>query len=132
MIYDTRQAFKHIDLVSEECAAEAHFKFAEDLYLFEGHFPDEPILPGVHQIEMVRTTVEAVLNTELRIVRVKNAKFLQKIIPSDEIIVRLDKLSVDEPLIAKATIRVGNEIVAKIILELMHKDPDSGIELYED
>ena len=44
--------------------------------IFEGHFPEQPIVPGVTYIEMIREIMEMVLNKELQLKEGTNIKFL--------------------------------------------------------
>ena len=68
---------------------------------FRGHFPDEPVMPGVLQIEaMAQTggilalnTVEDPENYLTYFMKIDNVKFKQKVVPSDVLIFELKLLS---------------------------------------
>src|SRR5574344_2030105 len=65
---------------------------------FIGHFPDEPVMPGVLQIEaMAQTGGLLILNTvpdperySTYFLKIENVKFRQKVVPGDTLIFRLD------------------------------------------
>jgi len=68
---------------------------------FRGHFPDEPVMPGVLQIEaMAQTGGILALNTVpdpgnylTYFMKIDNVKFKQKVVPSDVLIFELKLLS---------------------------------------
>lgn len=49
--------------------------------IFSGHFPGQPVLPGVCMLEMVKEILEDLLQQKLRISKGPLIKFLQMIIP---------------------------------------------------
>ena len=54
---------------------------------FSGHFPGEPILPGVAQIEMALDAIKRLNQKSLRISGVKRIRFKQVIRPDDKLII---------------------------------------------
>ena len=76
------------------------FVKAEEYY-FKGHFPGEPVMPGVLQLEtMAQTGGVLILNNVENpeeyltfFLKIENAKFKRKVIPGDTIIFRLDLIS---------------------------------------
>jgi 3-hydroxymyristoyl/3-hydroxydecanoyl-(acyl carrier protein) dehydratase len=54
-----------------------------DAIWFDGHFPNDPILPGVAQIQLVLETVNATLGTACRIKSLKRIRFRTMIRPGD-------------------------------------------------
>lgn len=67
---------------------------------FVGHFPDEPVMPGVLQIEaMAQTGGLLVLNSveepnrySTYFLKIDNVKFRQKVVPGDTLIFRLEMI----------------------------------------
>lgn len=62
----------------------AVFGFPPDSRIFEGHFPGNPILPGVYQLEAVKFAVERALSCTCRLKSVASIKFFQPILPDQE------------------------------------------------
>ena len=68
---------------------------------FQGHFPQEPVMPGVLQIEaMAQTGGLLVLNSvdeperySTYFMTINNVKFRQKVVPGDTLILRLELLA---------------------------------------
>lgn len=52
--------------------------------IFTGHFPGQPVLPGVCMLEMVKEILEELLQQQLRISKGPQIKFLSMIIPDKD------------------------------------------------
>mgnify|MGYP001347989545 FL=1 len=73
----------------------------EDEDYFRGHFPAEPVMPGVLQLEtmaqaggvLILTSVENPQDYLTFFMKIDNAKFKKKVIPGDTIIFRLNLIS---------------------------------------
>ena len=57
------------------------FSILRSSQVFEGHFPNQPILPGVAMIELVQRATELVLGKKLEVKSAGNFKFLMMIDP---------------------------------------------------
>jgi len=88
---------------------------------FTGHFPEEPIMPGVLQIEaaaqvggmLVLGTVPDPENYSTYFLKIDKVKFKRKVVPGDTLVVKMDLL---EPIrrgiaLMFAEIFVGNQLV---------------------
>ncbi|MFZ1785642.1 MAG: 3-hydroxyacyl-ACP dehydratase [Ferruginibacter sp.] len=51
--------------------------------IFEGHFPNQPVVPGVCMMQMVKEIVEQVLGKETNLVQAAELKFLAVINPQE-------------------------------------------------
>ena len=60
--------------------------------VYQGHFPGNPVVPGVCQVQMVKELTSVVLNRDIVILKSDNIKFLSAIIPTVTPIV---KVSID-------------------------------------
>ena len=69
----------------ESNAIVAETSFPPDSPWFSGHFPGEPILPGVAQIALVETAIQQVHGSQWRVGTIKRTRFKQIIEPGDRI-----------------------------------------------
>ena len=69
--------------------AESHFDISHDYiihmnaehFIYKAHFPGEPITPGVCILQIAHELIQNTLNRPLKIMSVKNAKFMNIISP---------------------------------------------------
>ena len=91
--------------------------------IFDGHFPDEPIMPGVLIVEAMAQTggfltlahVDDPTEYSTYFMKIDNVKFKQKVIPGDVLVLKLELLTPIRRGIAhmKGTAYVGNNVVAE-------------------
>jgi len=66
------------DLVSKFLV---HVEIHRDQPIFKGHFPGNPVIPGVCQIQMITEILEKVFDKNFRLLNADNIKFLSMINP---------------------------------------------------
>lgn len=57
------------------------FSINKDHKTFEGHFPDQPVLPGVALLESIKVAMENITDQELILSTSRSIKFLNMISP---------------------------------------------------
>ncbi|HWK03009.1 MAG TPA: hypothetical protein VNS58_05235 [Puia sp.] len=81
--------------------------------VFGGHFPGQPVVPGVCMMQMVKEITEGALGRETRLVRADQLKFLALLIPAETRQLRMDlklntrengETGVDAQLLNEATL----------------------------
>ncbi len=60
-------------------------KLNKDHLIFEGHFPDFPIVPGVCMFQIVKELTKYNLNLPLSVVSISKLKFLNPINPNEHV-----------------------------------------------
>ena len=90
---------------------------------FQGHFPNEPVMPGVLQIEamaqagglLVLNNLENPKEWSTYFMRIDNVKFRQKVVPGDTLIFRVELLAPVRHGISsmKGYIFVGEKVVSE-------------------
>ena len=61
---------------------------AHDIY--KGHFPNQPIVPGVCQIQIIKEVLEELIGKKLQMTHGDNIKFTGMIIPNQTPVVNLE------------------------------------------
>lgn len=90
---------------------------------FQGHFPNNPVFPGVLQIEamaqtggiLALSTVEDPGNWDTYFLKIEDAKFKHKVVPGDTLIIKMELLAPIRRGICQmqGTAYVGNKIVSE-------------------
>ena len=90
---------------------------------FQGHFPEEPVMPGVLQIEamaqcgglLVLNTLEEPERWSTYFMRIDDVKFRQKVVPGDTLLFKVDLLAPVRHGISsmKGYVFVGDKVVSE-------------------
>ena len=90
---------------------------------FQGHFPQEPVMPGVLQIEamaqcgglLVLNSVEEPERWSTYFLRIDDVKFRQKVVPGDTLLFKVDLLAPIRHGISsmKGYVFVGDHVVSE-------------------
>lgn len=116
-----RQPFLLIDTVEElesgmRAVAKKCVSYNEPF--FGGHFPNEPVMPGVLIIEaLTQTGAVAILSVEENrgktayFAGINSAKFKRKVVPGDVLILETEIIKQKGPIgVGRATAKVGDDI----------------------
>lgn len=92
-------------------------------FIYQAHFPGEPITPGVCIVQMAKELLEEILHLSLEISMVKNVKFLAVVSPleSTSIVYQFDKVTTSDDRTVKAQITVSAETGVKAKISLVCK-----------
>jgi len=99
--------------------ASIEFKFEATDPVFAGHFPNQPLVPGVFQLEMARLGAEWLLGERLSVCEISRAKFLRPIVPAEVVCMNLKLSKNDENIGVRATFSVGGQAAGETVLKLV-------------
>ncbi len=112
---------KIIDLTDSQVVGIKNVTFNEPF--FQGHFPSNPVMPGVLQVEalaqcggiLALSTVPDPHNYDTYFIKIDNCKFKQKVVPGDTMILKMELLSPIRRGIVemRGTVFVGNKVVTE-------------------
>lgn len=82
--------------------------------VFKGHFPDNPIMPGVCMIQIIKELSETITQSNLTIQTLSNAKFMAIINPevTPELRLELDITTTEDGLVKVKNTTYFNETIA--------------------
>lgn len=94
----------------------ATVKLNKEHEVFKGHFPGNPVMPGVCMIQMIKELTEKELNKELFLSVASNVKFMAIINPeeNDTIDLNLTIIEVDECIKVKTTVSFKETLALKL------------------
>lgn len=94
--------------------AQIHLNAAHPI--FKGHFPDNPVMPGICMIQIIKELTESVLKQELFMEQVSNVKFMALINPEKcaEITINFQVDPTSEKVKVKSNIEYQGTIALKM------------------
>lgn len=101
-----------------------NLELVPDCVIYQAHFPEQPITPGVCIIQIANELLNELLQSEYKLTTVSNAKFLAVINPLDAAFVTytFNKLVFDEDTkTVKASVVVSNTDTVFTKLSLVYK-----------
>ena len=91
----------------------AKVKLHKEHEVFKGHFPGNPIMPGVCMIQMIKELTEKVTGKELFLSVASNVKFMAKINPEENEVIDLNlKISEENDCIKVKNVTSYDQTVA--------------------
>jgi 3-hydroxyacyl-[acyl-carrier-protein] dehydratase len=83
--------------------------------IFKGHFPEQPVVPGVCMLQMVKEIMEAYIKADTRLIKAGDLKFLSFIYPDENKLIQMEmKITMeDERIIADARLQDSAAILFK-------------------
>ncbi|MBN1599203.1 MAG: hypothetical protein JW894_12990 [Bacteroidales bacterium] len=107
-------SYKITENSPEELSAELSLNIDHDIY--KGHFPENPVTPGVCLVEITRQILSSVLKCELILRKAKDIKYRSAIIPpfGSGIIINIKYHKTDEGIETSCTISENYNIYTKL------------------
>ncbi len=105
-------------IISLENTADSKYKAVilinEQHEVFQGHFPDNPIMPGVCMMQIIKELTEQITDSSLFMQTLSNVKFMALINPfkTPELRLELDVTTTEDNLIKVKNVSYFDETVA--------------------
>ena len=100
--------YKIENFTSEDYKITATIKLNPNHEVYKGHFPEQPVVPGVIQLQIVKELLEKHLKKKLFMNRITQVKYLIPIIPtnSPQLVFTITSNEIDETTL-KSNISIG-------------------------
>lgn len=82
--------YKIIDSIVTEKGFIYSININENHEIYKGHFPDNPVVPGVCLIQIIQELLENELKKKIRLLKAGNIKFKAAVIPKSENIINFE------------------------------------------
>lgn len=107
--------YKIISLDVVDKKINARIAFDQTHPVFEGHFPGNPIVPGVVQVQILKDLLEQVLDKKLFLNRTKSIKFLNVINPIEDKEVHFEIVQepIDNDISVKCIVKTDKQVYMK-------------------
>jgi 3-hydroxyacyl-[acyl-carrier-protein] dehydratase len=73
--------FTIVNVTSQDDKTLAKVEINKEHSVFEGHFPGNPVVPGVFLVQMIRETLEVLNQKKFRIDKSDEIKFMNMVLP---------------------------------------------------
>lgn len=103
-----KEFYKIINLSSSGSGLVATIELNPDHEVYKGHFPDQPIVPGVIQLQIIKELMEKHFEKKLFMGSIQRVKYLIPIIPSNspQLVFNITNNKIDENKI-RSTVSIG-------------------------
>ena len=79
--------------------------------IFEGHFPTQPVLPGVCTVEILKETLSLALNMNLKLIQADTIKFQHPIVPTETPVLEVNiKLSYNAHILVNSRFEIKDKV----------------------
>ncbi len=113
-IMDINQLYKILDLKEEDHTIQAVISLNADHPIYEGHFPSNPVTPGVCQVQIVKEVISRLMGKPCFLVEAKNIKFLSMLTPEEKnVTLNLEYSEQDNQIKVKSQLSSGDKIFLK-------------------
>ncbi|HEM48887.1 MAG TPA: hypothetical protein ENO27_01625 [Caldithrix sp.] len=102
-----------LDIAEDQSSIGAKLYFSDDFAGFDGHFPGNPLLPGILMMKAGIFISEIALGKLLIVDKIKQAKFAKSIFPKQEVNLNVNLKYKDEMLQISVNLSHNDEICAK-------------------
>lgn len=107
------QNIYELNLAEDHSSVAAQLYFSDDFVGFDGHFPGDPLLPGVIIMKTGLLISELTLGNRLCVKKIKHAKFAKSVYPKQEVNLNVNFKEYNDSILINAALKHEDEICAK-------------------
>lgn len=97
-------------IVQTENKWEGKIMFNAAHAIFKGHFPGQPVVPGVCMMQIVKEVLENAMNKKIRITQAAQVKFLQLITPDSSPVIHIEWKVAEDALLVNAQFKTEKDV----------------------
>jgi 3-hydroxyacyl-[acyl-carrier-protein] dehydratase len=107
--------FKILSTDHQENVITAVLDIDQDSEIFEGHFPNQPVVPGACMLQLIKEILTRALNVPIRLAKADNIKFLTLVEPTNNqvLVIELTYNLVDAAIKVAANLTAGEIVCMK-------------------
>ena len=80
--------------------------------ILQGHFPDQPVVPGASTLQVVKDILADTLKADLRLIKADNIKFLGLIVPRNDSFFLTINYQINESFLKVNATLASNEVIS--------------------
>ncbi len=105
-----KEFYRVINTSADDNTINVSITINPDHKIFKGHFPDQPVVPGVVQLQIIKELLEDFFSNPLMLTKVTQIKYLVPVIPDEEVVIEV-KISIkdQEGDLIKVDAIIGNK-----------------------
>ncbi|NOY49648.1 MAG: 3-hydroxyacyl-ACP dehydratase [Chlorobi bacterium] len=111
--------YKTLDSSRSERGYVFNIKLKPGHEVYKGHFPDQPVVPGVIQLQIIKELLEGQKQLSLFMDSIVQVKYLRPILPDEDTLLKLEvgiKTQTPENIKSRIVISSGEIIFTKAII----------------
>ncbi len=114
MLRNSFYTLKELNTTQSDLTAVINFNPRHDI--FRGHFPGQPVVPGVCMIQIVKETLEMACGQKLLLRHGQQIKFLRLIVPdaAQDISINISWKETEDGYVTQASFKNDSEILFKL------------------
>ena len=91
---------------------------AKEHHIYEGHFPSQPVVPGVCTLTIIRECLGEILSRQVSFASIKECKYVSALIPEEDLSIALNITLTDTKLRATVERCDNQQTVLKLRAEI--------------
>ncbi len=107
------QNIYELNIAEDQSSVDAKLYFSNDFVGFDGHFPGEPLLPGIIIMKTGLLISEITLENRLCVKKIKHAKFAKSVYPNQEVNLNINLKEHNDSIQINAALKHEDQICAK-------------------